>query len=373
MIEDVAKSKVPALGYTVTYAVGNTLLTIWGLVIVLLHDAEFRYSSRNSKGERLWQSKTKKQSHLPRRAAGAAQAQPLRAEGQADRSWPPRREKESDAPDAQRRARQPELDLHHAARGLRHAAALRHRRIPARRRTIPTWAACRRRRASPSASRRSSSANSKRARRQAAPRRLRLRREDAEASTPTPSRTNWPRASSATCIPCPTGCCAARERIVHEFLVQEMCDGKPPPRQVRPLRRRGRHGGDVLHLRLADAERPAAAAATPSRSAVPTFTPYIEIAAPGPLPVQGGEHRRERGTAARTGSHTWQYADAEIDKLADKRIKAFFLVNPSNPPSYAMRAELDAAAREAGEDASGPISSSSPTTSTGRSCPASAR
>src|SRR5262249_54111389 len=30
--------------------------------------------------------------------------------------------------------------------------------------------------------------------------------------------------------------------------------------------------------------------------------------------------------------------DAEIDKLADKRIKAFFLVNPSNPPSYAMRA-----------------------------------
>jgi putative transport protein len=36
MIEDVCKSKVPALGYTVTYAVGNTLLTIWGLVIVLL-------------------------------------------------------------------------------------------------------------------------------------------------------------------------------------------------------------------------------------------------------------------------------------------------------------------------------------------------
>ncbi len=36
MIEDVAKSKVPALGYTVTYAVGNTLLTIWGLVIILL-------------------------------------------------------------------------------------------------------------------------------------------------------------------------------------------------------------------------------------------------------------------------------------------------------------------------------------------------
>jgi putative transport protein len=36
MIQETAKSKVPALGYTVTYAVGNTLLTIWGLVMVLL-------------------------------------------------------------------------------------------------------------------------------------------------------------------------------------------------------------------------------------------------------------------------------------------------------------------------------------------------
>jgi putative transport protein len=35
-IQEVAKSKVPALGYTITYAVGNTLLTIWGVVIVLL-------------------------------------------------------------------------------------------------------------------------------------------------------------------------------------------------------------------------------------------------------------------------------------------------------------------------------------------------
>jgi len=35
-IQEVAKSKVPALGYTVPYAVGNTLLTIWGVIIVLL-------------------------------------------------------------------------------------------------------------------------------------------------------------------------------------------------------------------------------------------------------------------------------------------------------------------------------------------------
>jgi putative transport protein len=36
LICDVAKSDVPALGYTVTYAVGNILLTIWGMIIVML-------------------------------------------------------------------------------------------------------------------------------------------------------------------------------------------------------------------------------------------------------------------------------------------------------------------------------------------------
>jgi len=35
-IEDSIKSRVPALSYTTTYAIGNTLLIIWGVVIVLL-------------------------------------------------------------------------------------------------------------------------------------------------------------------------------------------------------------------------------------------------------------------------------------------------------------------------------------------------
>ena len=36
MLCDTAKSQVPGLGYTVTYAVGNTLLTIWGMVVIML-------------------------------------------------------------------------------------------------------------------------------------------------------------------------------------------------------------------------------------------------------------------------------------------------------------------------------------------------
>src|SRR3954463_7483664 len=36
LVCDMGHSQVPALGYTVTYAVGNTLLTIWGMVTIIL-------------------------------------------------------------------------------------------------------------------------------------------------------------------------------------------------------------------------------------------------------------------------------------------------------------------------------------------------
>jgi len=126
-------------------------------------------------------------------------------------------------------------------------------------------------------------------------------------------------------------CC---ERIVHEFLTREMCDSRPPAGKFDIFAVEGGtaamcyifdtlmqnellHRGDTIAL------------------AVPTFTPYIEIAhmdrfAFKVINVDAAvEYRKD-------GSHTWQYSDAEIDKLANKRVKAFFLVNPSNPPSCAM-------------------------------------
>ena len=36
MVNDRAKSQIPGLGYTVTYAVGNILLTTWGMILVML-------------------------------------------------------------------------------------------------------------------------------------------------------------------------------------------------------------------------------------------------------------------------------------------------------------------------------------------------
>ncbi|MGO8838135.1 MAG: bifunctional aspartate transaminase/aspartate 4-decarboxylase [Limisphaerales bacterium] len=126
-------------------------------------------------------------------------------------------------------------------------------------------------------------------------------------------------------------CC---ERIVHEFLTREMCDNHPPAGKFDIFAVEGGtaamcyifdtlmqneliHRGDTIAL------------------AVPTFTPYIEIAhmdrfAFKVVNIDAAVECRKDGT------HTWQYSDAEIDKLKDKRIKAFFLVNPSNPPSVAV-------------------------------------
>ena len=134
-------------------------------------------------------------------------------------------------------------------------------------------------------------------------------------------------------------CC---ERIVHEFLAREMCDGRPPAGKFDIFAVEGGtaamcyifdtlmqnellHRGDTIAL------------------AVPTFTPYIEIAhmdrfAFKVVNVDAAVECRKDGT------HTWQYSDAEIDKLKDKRIKAFFLVNPSNPPSVRHERQVDAAA-----------------------------
>jgi putative transport protein len=36
LVCDRAQSQIPGLGYTVTYAIGNTLLTIWGLIVIML-------------------------------------------------------------------------------------------------------------------------------------------------------------------------------------------------------------------------------------------------------------------------------------------------------------------------------------------------
>ncbi len=72
----------------------------------------------------------------------------------------------------------------------------------------------------------------------------------------------------------------------------------------------------------------------------PIFTPYIEM--PG-LPwysfntvqVYAGGSELVDGEER----HSWQYADEELEKLADPKVKVFFIVNPSNPGSVEISPE----------------------------------
>jgi aspartate 4-decarboxylase len=66
------------------------------------------------------------------------------------------------------------------------------------------------------------------------------------------------------------------------------------------------------------------------------FTPYIEVCHLDRFQFDIVEINASE-VSPTDGRHTWQYPDGEIDKLKDPSIKALFFVNPSNPPSVAMR------------------------------------
>ena len=59
---------------------------------------------------------------------------------------------------------------------------------------------------------------------------------------------------------------------------------------------------------------------------MPIFTPYIEI-------PELNDYQLHEVFINADLEHNWQFPDKELDKLLDPKVKAFFLVNPSNPPS----------------------------------------
>jgi aspartate 4-decarboxylase len=65
---------------------------------------------------------------------------------------------------------------------------------------------------------------------------------------------------------------------------------------------------------------------------IPTFTPYLEMPK---LP----DYDLKTVEIVADPKNNWQYSDAEIDKLKDRKIKAFFVVNPGNPTSQTIGEE----------------------------------
>ena len=62
---------------------------------------------------------------------------------------------------------------------------------------------------------------------------------------------------------------------------------------------------------------------------MPIFTPYIEI-------PELNDYQLKVVPINVDPAKNWQYSPKELEKLLDPKIKAFFLVNPSNPPSVKL-------------------------------------
>ncbi|GGP24877.1 bifunctional aspartate transaminase/aspartate 4-decarboxylase [Silvimonas amylolytica] len=65
---------------------------------------------------------------------------------------------------------------------------------------------------------------------------------------------------------------------------------------------------------------------------MPIFTPYIEI-------PELNDYKLKVVTIDAPPENKWQFTKKELDKLLDPKVKAFFLVNPSNPPSVRISQE----------------------------------
>lgn len=121
------------------------------------------------------------------------------------------------------------------------------------------------------------------------------------------------------------------EIIVHDYLIQEMCGNKPM--------RSGKYdifaveGGTAAMCYLFDSLVANCLLKKGDKIAlgVPVFTPYLEIPE---LDRYQFKVTYVYGSAKdEDGNSNFQYPESELDKLGDKSIKAFFIVNPSNPTS----------------------------------------
>ncbi len=126
------------------------------------------------------------------------------------------------------------------------------------------------------------------------------------------------------------------EQVVHDYILQEMCQNDA---SVGHFHLFAVEGATAAMCYIFDCLRENYLLERGDRVAimVPIFPPYVEIPRLARYNFDVVEIRAD--AVDEHGDHTWQYPDAELDKLADPSIKALFLVNPSNPPSVAMVSE----------------------------------
>ena len=129
------------------------------------------------------------------------------------------------------------------------------------------------------------------------------------------------------------------EIFVQDFLAQEICDGRPP-KGIYDLF--ATEGGTAAMCYVFDSlqENFLLNKGDGIALMVPVFTPYIEIPQLRRYEFNVTEISADQMTT--DGLHTWQYKDEDIDRLRNPQIKALFITNPSNPPSYTLSPETAA-------------------------------
>ncbi len=128
------------------------------------------------------------------------------------------------------------------------------------------------------------------------------------------------------------------ERIVHDYVMQELCAGECEAKAGR-FQLFAVEGATAAMCYIFDTLQANGLLGRGDKIAimVPVFPPYVEIPELDRYAFDVVEIKAS-GLDAQ-GDHTWQYPDQELDKLRDSSIRALFLVNPSNPPSVALSPE----------------------------------
>jgi aspartate 4-decarboxylase len=126
------------------------------------------------------------------------------------------------------------------------------------------------------------------------------------------------------------------ERIVHDFMIQEMCGNGTYCGKFNLFAVEGATAA-MCYIFDSLLENYLLSRGDTIAIMVPIFVPYLEI--PHLYRYQFNVVEIHASEIDRNGNHTWQYPYSEIEKLANPSIKALFLVNPSNPPSVAIQPE----------------------------------
>ncbi len=122
------------------------------------------------------------------------------------------------------------------------------------------------------------------------------------------------------------------EKVVHQYLMWAMCGNRPPQGKFDLFATEGGTAAMCYVFKSLMANKILRQGDTIALG-TPIFSPYLEI------PVLSDYQFKVVDVQA-TQEHLFQFSDAELAKLEDPKVKAFFLINPSNPPSVAINPEV---------------------------------